>query len=429
MKSTSSIVDQCRSASLILATLSGDQRNQGLQAIAESLQQHKDAIIEANQKDLTRGESEQVVAPLMKRLTFGAQGVDQVCTGIHSTMNLPDPLGKTLSARELDTDLELYQITVPLGVIAMIFEARPDALIQIATLALKSGNGIILKGGSEAHESNKLLARIVHDAAVSVGIPSGWLGLIESREGVQELLTQNGKVDLIIPRGSNQFVQYIMKNTTIPVLGHADGICHMYIDKGANPSMAITLGVDGKTNYPAACNATETILIHRESQSIIEPLIDALQKESVEVRCCAEICNLFPNKDVILATEDDWVTEYVDKIVSLRLVDSLEQGVAHINTYGSKHTDAIITEDKERVSYFMSHVDSANLFHNCSTRFSDGFRYGFGAEVGISTSKIHARGPVGIQGLITYTWRLYGTGHVVADYSSGEKQFTHRELI
>ncbi len=429
MQSTSSIVDQCRAASLRLATLTGDQRNQGLQAISESLQQHKDAIIEANQKDLTRGKLEQVAPPLMKRLIFGSQGIDQVCTGIRSTMQLVDPLGKTLSARELDKGLNLYQVTVPLGVVAMIFEARPDALIQIATLALKSGNGIILKGGSEARESNQLLARIVHDAAVSAGIPSGWLGLIESREGVQELLTQNGKVDLIIPRGSNQFVQYIMRNTTIPVLGHADGICHTYIDRGADPAMAVSLVVDSKTNYPAACNATETILIHRDSQNLIEPIIEALQKSLVEVRCCAEICNLFPNRGVILATEDDWKTEYVDTTVSIKLVESLKQGVDHINTYGSKHTDAIITEDRERVDYFMNHVDSANLFHNCSTRFSDGFRYGFGAEVGISTSKIHARGPVGIQGLVTYTWRLFGSGQVVADYSSGAKHFTHRELV
>ncbi len=429
MSNTYIRIQQCRKASRALATLSQEQRNRGLKAIQEALQTQISHIVEANKKDLAQGAKNHVAPPLMKRLTLSEAGVAQLCNGITNLMNIADPLGKTLSARELDKGLELYQVTVPLGVVAMIFEARPEALVQIATLALKSGNGIVLKGGSEAMESNRVLAELIHTATVAAGIPEGWLVLVESREDVAELLTQHGAIDLIIPRGSNQFVQYIMQNTTIPVLGHADGICHTYIDKYADATMAIDICVDAKTNYPAACNATETILVHAEAAHMLKPLILTLQEASVEVRCCQNICNLLPNRSVILATEEDWRLEYIDRIVSIKLVDSLAAAIEHINQYGSMHTDAIVTADKERAEQFMAQVDSANLYHNCSTRFADGFRYGLGAEVGVSTSKIHARGPVGLDGLVTYTWRLYGSGQKVGDYGAGKRAFTHRELV
>ena len=312
----------------------------------------------------------------------------------------------------MDDGLELYRVTSPIGVIGVIFESRPDALVQIATLCLKSGNSVFLKGGREAIETNRVLFETIRDASVEAGVPEGWINLLESRDEVTGMLGLSDCIDLIIPRGSNAFVQYIMKNTTIPVMGHADGVCHTYIDKDADEATAVKVAVDAKTQYVSVCNATETILVDRSLKDTLLPrLIKALEE-----------------KNVVVHTEDevtDWHHEYLDYEVSIKLTDSIDEAIDHINKYGSGHTDAIITTNKENAEYFMNKVDSGSVLLNCSTRFADGFRYGFGAEVGISTSKLHARGPVGLEGLVSYKYKLYGNGDIVADYASGNKKFKH----
>jgi glutamate-5-semialdehyde dehydrogenase len=310
----------------------------------------------------------------------------------------------------------------------MIFESRPDALVQMAGLSLKSGNAVILKGGSEAKHTNRALADLLHSAGVKAGLPSGWMHLAESRDDVQALLDLNDSVDLIIPRGSNAFVQHIMKNTTIPVLGHAEGLCHLYIDGAANLQKALPIILDSKTQYVAVCNAVETLLVHRDiAPYLLPPLKQALDELGVELRADPVARKFIPSAKE--AFEQDWETEYLDYILSVKVVDSLEDAVAHINMYGSRHTDGIVTENRQTAETFMNAVDTANAFWNCSTRFADGFRYGLGAEVGVSTSKLHARGPVGLEGLVTYKWKLYGSGHIVDPYAGeGGKPFTHRDL-
>ncbi|MCF6335397.1 MAG: glutamate-5-semialdehyde dehydrogenase, partial [Spirochaetales bacterium] len=381
-------------------------------------------IIAANKKDLIAAESENIAPPVLKRLKFDTGKIDEVCKGIESLITLSDPVGRTILARELDTDLELYQVSCPIGVIGMIFESRPDALVQIATLCLKSGNGVILKGGSEALHTNRILSEIIRDASVNAGIPDGWIQLAETRKEVSLMLDMEDKIDLLIPRGSNSFVKYIMKNTTIPVLGHADGICHLFVDKDADVSMAVDLTEDSKTQYVAVCNALETLLVDSSIASDFLPLMkEKLESKNVELRGC-EITRKFT--DIKPAVEEDWSTEYLDYILSVKVVDSLDDAISHINKYGSGHTDSIVTGNGESAERFMNLVDSADTFWNCSTRFSDGFRYGLGAEVGVSTNKIHARGPVGLEGLVIYKWRLKGNGHKVADYSVGNSTFTHR---
>jgi glutamate-5-semialdehyde dehydrogenase len=364
----------------------------------------------------------------MARLKFQGEKIAGAAEGLEALARLPDPVGRTLSARELDVGLELYQVTCPLGVVAMIFESRPDALVQMAGLALKSGNAVILKGGSEAKHSNRALADLLHATGVKAGLPKGWLFLAETREDVKTILELTDCVDLIIPRGSNEFVQYIMKNTTIPVLGHADGLCHIYVDSNADVEKAIPLIVDSKTQYVAVCNAVETLLVHRDiAPYVLPPLRMALEARAVTLRGDAETRKLLPKVEE--AVEEDWETEYLDLILSIKVVGTIEEAITHINTYGSKHTDAIVTESKVAAEKFMNDVDSANVFWNASTRFADGFRYGLGAEVGVSTAKIHARGPVGLDGLVIYKYKLYGKGQVVAHYAgSSPKSFTHREL-
>ncbi len=409
-----------------LAALNGETKNRALEEIRLALSSRREEIFAANGKDLERSRKENLAAPLMKRLTFDQSKLDEVMTGIASLIALDDPVGKRLKATELDRGLNLYQVACPIGVIGMIFESRPDALVQIATLCLKSGNGVLLKGGSEAKETNRVLADIIGEASAKAGCPAGWIQLVESREEVQEMLGLDGLIDLIIPRGSNSFVQYIMKNSNIPVMGHADGICHVYVDEKADPDKAVPIVVDSKTQYVAVCNALETLLIHRSVAPFLLPrLREALEAKQVELRGCEETRRII---DVKAAGESDWETEYLDYILSIKVVGSLDEAIDHIHRYGSGHTDAIVTEDRGTAEEFMNRVDTADVFWNCSTRFADGFRFGLGAEVGISTAKIHARGPVGMEGLMIYKWRLYGDGHIVEDYSSGRKQFTHRPL-
>ncbi|MBN2271199.1 MAG: glutamate-5-semialdehyde dehydrogenase, partial [Sedimentisphaerales bacterium] len=366
-------------------------------------------------------------APLLKRLKFDEAKLSDVCEGIESLIRLPDPVGQVISATELDTGLDLYKVSCPIGVIGVVFESRPDALVQISTLCLKSGNAVLLKGGSEAVNTNRILSRIIAEASEKAGMPEGWTQLLETRQDVAEMLSQDEHIDLIIPRGSNEFVRYIMDNTNIPVLGHAEGICHVYVDGDADLDMAVDIVVDSKCQYVAVCNAAETLLIDSKiAQEFLPEVKAALDQRNVELRGCEKTAEII---DVKPATEEDWSTEYLDYILSIKVVAGLDEAIDHINRYGSGHTDAIVTANREAAEQFMSLVDSANVFHNCSTRFSDGFRYGLGAEVGISTNKIHARGPVGLEGLVIYKYKLRGTGQIVAGYSGqNARPFTHKKI-
>jgi len=389
---------QVKDASIKLAAADSKLKNEALAHIARSLIDRKDEILKANAMDLKRSEEENLAAPLLKRLKFDDAKIADVVDGINSLIGLKDPVGKTLLSTELDEGLELYKVTCPIGVIGVIFESRPDALVQISTLCLKSGNGVLLKGGSEARETNRILADIISKATEEAGIPANWIKLLETRADVDEMLKLDQYIDLVIPRGSNEFVRYIMDNSRIPVMGHADGICHCYVDEDADVDMAVRIAVDSKTQYVAVCNATETLLVHKNiAPKVLPELKSILDEKGVELLGCEKTQKII---SVAPATEQDWKTEYLDYKLSIKIVEDLDEAIDHINTYGSRHTDSIITKSQDKASRFMSLVDSGNVFWNCSTRFSDGFRYGFGAEVGISTSKIHARGPVGLDGLL-----------------------------
>jgi glutamate-5-semialdehyde dehydrogenase len=420
------VAQQAKTAANRMAALDGEVKNQALAQIVRALEANQSAIIEANQKDIDQARKEGLAAPLLKRLRFDEGKIKEACAGLLSLIQLPDPVGATLSAMELDEDLELYKVSRPIGVIGVIFESRPDALVQISSLCLKSGNAVLLKGGSEAARTNRILADTIQAAAAAV-LPEGWLGLLETRGDVAEMLAMDQFIDLIIPRGSNEFVRHIMDHTRIPVLGHADGICHVYVERDADPHMAIHVVVDSKCQYVAVCNAAETLLVHQDIAATFLPAARAaLEARGVELRGCEATRKII---DVRPAGEADWRTEYLDLVLSVKVVPDMDAAMDHINRYGSGHTDVIVTADRGQAARFMDRVDSADVFWNCSSRFSDGFRYGLGAEVGISTNKIHARGPVGMEGLLTYQWRLMGNGQVVADYSGDHaKPFTHRKL-
>jgi len=425
--SITQLVLSAKSASILLSAVKTKVKNAALAQIAKALQQNTLQIISANEKDLAAAKKNKLAEPLLKRLAFNQAKIAEVCTGIESLIKLDDPVGQTLTATELDKGLELYKVTCPIGVIGVIFESRPDALVQISTLCLKSGNAVLLKGGSEAENTNKILADIIAKTAVSAGLPDGWLQLLHTRQDVAELLALDKYIDLIIPRGSNEFVRHIMNNTNIPVLGHAEGICHVYVDGDADLDMAVSIVVDSKCQYAAVCNAAETLLVDEKIAKAFLPKIKtALEQKKVELRGCEKTTAIIKVKP---AAEKDWATEYLDYIISIKVVSGLDGAIEHINRYGSKHTDSIVTNDKTKACRFMELVDSANVFWNASTRFSDGFRYGLGAEVGISTNKIHARGPVGLEGLVIYKWKLFGSGQVVADYAEGKKRFTHKKLM
>jgi len=416
-----------KAASIRLAAVGTEQKNAALAEIAAALTAASEQIVAANSKDLAAAEKDNLAAPLLKRLKFDEAKIANVCAGIESLIKLSDPVGQVLSATELDTGLELYKVSCPIGVIGVVFESRPDALVQISTLCLKSGNAVLLKGGSEAVNTNRMLAEVIAEATERADMPQGWIQLLETRQDVAEMLCQDDHIDLIIPRGSNEFVRYIMDNTNIPVLGHADGICHVYVDGDANVDMAVDIAVDSKCQYVAVCNAAETLLVDGKIAEEFLPRVKAaLDEKNVELRGCKKTTAII---DVKPATEEDWSSEYLDYILSIKIVAGLDEAIDHINRYGSGHTDVIVTENKEAAERFMNLVDSGNVFHNCSTRFSDGFRYGLGAEVGISTNKIHARGPVGLEGLVIYKYKLRGTGQIVADYSGRDaKEFTHKEI-
>ena len=409
-----------------MAASSAEQRNDALARIKAALVANSEKIFSANAEDLAAAEKNGIAPAIVKRLRFDDHKLADVCAGIDGLIDLPDPVGRVLLRRELDEGLTLVRQSCPIGVIGVIFEARPDALVQISSLCIKSGNCAILKGGSETLHTNKALYQVIHEAAVDAGLPEGCLYQVEAREDIALLLDCFGLVDLLIPRGSNSFVRYIMDNTKIPVMGHADGICHIYVDEDADVEKSVGVVVDAKVQYTAACNAVETLLVHRGiAPTFLPALARALGAEGVTIRGTEEVQAIVPCDP---ATESDWSTEYLALTISVKLVDSVDEAISHINRYGSHHTDAIMTENDATADHFMQLVDSAGVYQNCSTRFADGFRYGFGAEVGISTSKLHARGPVGLDGLVTYKYKLYGHGQIVGDYASGRSQFHFRDL-
>ena len=410
----------------VMMSASADQRNRALRLMAEALNREKDWIFGANGEDLKRAEEAGITGAVIKRLTFDEGKLKAVTEGLLSLADLPDPVGRVRLRRSLDEGLTLRQISCPIGVIGVIFEARPDAMVQIASLCVKSGNCAVLKGGRETAATNRVIFELLSGAVREAGLPENCLIQAELHSEIDELLSLEDLVDLLIPRGSNAFVRYIMDHTKIPVMGHADGICHIYVDKDADEDLAVRVIVDAKTQYAAACNAVETLLVDRAAAaSFLPKLASALTEAHVAMRGTKEAAAMLPG---IITEGADFRTEYLDYTVSIGLVDGVREAVDHINTYGSHHTDAIMTENDEAAAYFARMVDSAGVYRNCSTRFADGFRYGFGAEVGISTGKLHARGPVGLEGLMTYKYELTGHGHTVGDYASGERSFHFRDL-
>ena len=418
---------QMKSASPSMAASTLSMRNQTLLALADSLRSHAEEIFAANREDLAAAQRDKLSPALLSRLKFDEQKLQTSISGLESLSALPDPTGRVLLKRELDRGLVLTKVTVPIGVIGIIFEARPDAMIQVASLCIKSGNCAVLKGGKESLHTNRLLFSLIYDCALKCGLPPACLLHATEHAQIAELLSFDRLVDLLIPRGSNAFVRYIMDHTNIPVMGHAGGVCHIYVDRDADTESALPIILDAKTQYPAACNAVETLLIHRDLASTFLPAVTQLLRTSgVQIRGTREVMELLAGSDIM--EDADFTTEYNDRILSIKLVSGVEEAVLHINTYGSHHTDAILTENDKTAEYFLQMVDSAGVYRNCSTRFADGYRYGFGAEVGIATGKLHARGPVGLDGLVTYKYRLIGEGQTVTEYASGEKQFHHRDL-
>ncbi len=409
----------------VLAASSAELRNRALLLVKDNLEKHAEEIFAENRKDLARAEETGVAEAVRKRLKFNEKKLQDVTAGLVQLAGLPDPLGKVTLSRELDEGLKLTRISCPIGVIGVIFEARPDALVQISSLCIKSGNCAVLKGGKETALTNRILFGIIRDSVVEAGLPQHSLLQAELHQEIDELLACDDCVDLLIPRGSNAFVRYIMDNTRIPVMGHADGICHIYVDEDASVEKAIPVILDAKTQYTAACNAVETLLVNRKAAPAFLPVLaSALKEAGVKLRGTKEVTDMIGGETI----EDEKYPEYLDLIISVKLVDDVKEAVEHINRYGSHHTDAILTENDETATYFMQMVDSAGVYRNCSTRFADGFRYGFGAEVGISTSKLHARGPVGLEGLVTYKYLLEGNGDIVGDFASGKRTFHFRDL-
>ena len=427
---TEAQVTEAQQAALQLANVDDETRNDALNSIADAIRDNEAAILKANAEDveeaeamLERGEYTQA---LVDRLKLDSGKLESIAEMVESVAEQDDPLGETLQARELDDDLELYKVAVPIGVVGTIFESRPDALVQIAALSLKSGNSVILKGGSEASESNRVLYETIVEATAEAidAIPEGWAQLIEAHEEVDRLLEMDDKVDLLMPRGSSEFVSYIQDNTQIPVLGHTEGICHVYVDGEADLEMAEEIAFDAKVQYPAVCNAVETLLVSESvAEQYLPGMVERYEDADVTLRGDERTREVV---DVDPATEADWDTEYGDLELSIRVVEDVYEAVEHVNTHGSKHTESIVTEDSEAAETFMTGIDAASVFHNASTRFADGYRYGLGAEVGISTGKIHARGPVGLAGLTTYKYYLEGDGQLVATYAGDDaKPFTH----
>jgi glutamate-5-semialdehyde dehydrogenase len=431
--------------------ISAEVKDRALGAIARQIDRSRAEIEAANAADIAAAERSALPMPLLKRLGFGGAKIDEALKGIEALIRLPDPCGKVLEARLLDEGLTLRRVSCPIGLVATIFESRPDALVQMASLAAKSGNAIVLKGGSEALETNRVLSGIIARAGEGAGLPSDWLVALETREEIGSLLRLDRYVDLVIPRGSKEFVARIQATSRIPVLGHSDGVCHVYIHEDADPAMAAAIAIDSKIQYPAACNAAEVLLVHKDfAESGLRPLLSSLSGAGVRLDICPR-CEAILLREAAesgeagrgpgiharawekapeysVKSDEDWAVEYLDTRMAVKIVDSLEEAIDHINEFGSGHTDAIVSASGDAAAIFMAKADSASVYHNASTRFADGYRYGLGAEVGISTGKLHARGPMGLQGLLSYKWLLEGSGQIVADYASGRRSFTHKDI-
>lgn len=405
------IAKKAKFASKKLMSLQTNIKNKALLAVAEGLENNKSKIFEANKKDLELASD--LPLPVYNRLKLDENKMRDMIQGIIDIYELDDPVGKTLMQRSLDTGLILSKISCPIGVLGIIFEARPDVISQISALAIKSANAVILKGGKESVNTNKAIMEVILSALEKIeGFPENAITQVFSREDVAEMLKQDKYIDLIIPRGGNNLVRFVKENTNIPVLGHSDGICHIFVDESADFEKAKNIIIDSKTQYPSACNSVETLLIHKDFGGK-EELLEALRGAGIQ----------------IIFTPESWHKEYSDKILAVKAVSSLDEAIEHINEFSSGHTESIITEDRENAKTFMENVDSAGVYHNASTRFADGFRYGFGAEVGISTNKTHARGPVGLEGLTIYKYTLQGNGDIVRDYVEGKKHFNHKDLM
>jgi glutamate-5-semialdehyde dehydrogenase len=429
-----SIAHSAREASRELALLSGETRTASLLTIADALEENAERILAANAQDCAAAEklrsSGEMTPALLSRLWIKESGIAEMAARVREVANLPDPVGKRLAATQLDEGLILCKESCALGVIAVVFESRPDVVPQIAALALKSGNAVLLKGGAEAANSNESIVAVWRETLCRFpDVPQESIHLLQSRSDVMELLRLHGEVDLLIPRGSKEFVAFMEQNSRIPILSHGEGICHVFVDRAADLSIAVRVTLDSKVQYPAACNSVETLLVHKDIATAFLPKVVAeLSRANVEVRGCPRVLALLPEAKLVPAIERDWSTEYSDLILSVKIVDTLEQGLEHILRYGSRHTECIVTEDHAVAERFLQEVDAAGVFHNASTRFADGYRYGLGAEVGISNGKLHARGPMGIEGLTTYKYKLRGKGHIVAEYSSGVRHFKHKPL-
>lgn len=429
MSTVEELAKQAQSAALQLARVASEVKNRALQEMAKALQDNVSDILAANQKDLEFAEKENIPGPLVARLVLDEQKVLDMAKGILSVAGLPDPVGQKQGTMELDDGLVLSRVSCPIGVIGAIFESRPDAVPQISSLCLKSGNAVILKGGVEAQNSNRMIVKLLREALDKVSeIPPASIQLIETRAEVAEMLKQDATINLVVPRGSNAFVKFVQDNTRIPVLGHSEGLCHVYIDEDADTKKAVAIALDSKLQYPAACNAMETLLVHSGiAPKILPDLMTEFREKGVELVGDLKSCSLIP--DLKRATDDDWDTEYNDLKLSIKVVESFEESIEHINHHGSGHTDTIVTNDKDRGERFLNEIDSACVMWNASTRFADGFRFGLGAEIGISTNKTHARGPVGLEGLVIYKYKLVGSGQTVAEYSGKNgKEFKHRPI-
>ena len=416
-----------KAASRTLAASSRETRDRALAAMEDGLRAAAAEIFAANEADVAQARADGLAAPLLARLGFGEKKLEGVLEGIRSLRALPDPLGAVSLRTELAPGLVLERVSCPIGVVGVVFESRPDALVQISSLCLASGNACLLKGGREAARTNRALFEAIRAATEAAGAPAGWIALLESREDVAAMLACDRDIDLLIPRGSNAFVRHIQESTRIPVMGHSSGLCHLYLDASADPAMAAKIAVDAKTQAPSTCNTVETLLVHRDAAAaLLPPVCAALAAKGVALRGDAESRAVVPSMDP--ATDADWDEEYLDLVLSVRVVGSLEEAVAHVNAHGSHHTDAIVAEDRAAAERFIAAVDSADVFWNCSTRFADGFRFGLGAEVGISTGKLPPRGPVGLDGLCTCKWVLRGSGDTVGPFADGDRRFTHKQL-
>ncbi len=418
--------DKVRLASIKISQTENQNRIKALNFMADYLEKNTEEILKANSEDYERAEKKGISNALLSRLKLSKEKLNSGIEGVRKVGELSDPVNQVQIKRELSGGLILERKTVPIGVLGVIFESRPDAVMQISSLAIRSGNGVMLKGGSEANLTNTSIVKALQEGLNESDLDKNAICLLTSRKDSMAMLNLEKYVNLIIPRGSNELVKFIQENTRIPVLGHADGICHLFIDNEANLEMALSVALDSKIQYPAACNAIETLLVHKDIAPVfLEKAIPLFNSNDVKL--------IGDKKSVELglkyeASLEDWKTEYLDLILSIKIVDDLEEAITHIQKYSSKHTDGIITENSNTANKFMNVVDSAGVFHNCSTRFADGFRYGFGAEVGISTQTLPPRGPVGLEGLVTYKYFLKGDGNIVDDFSSGKAIYTHKDL-